>query len=67
MKVSWIKYLIAGIILTGIIIFLAPGIYNGVVNTIPSSGPVQRAGHSLNRDDGILGCLPGHSSGSRPR
>ena len=39
MKVSWIKYLIAGIILTGIIIFLAPGIYNGVVNTIPSSGP----------------------------
>jgi len=39
MELRWIKYLIAGVILTGIIIFSAFALYNVVVFKIPVFGP----------------------------
>jgi len=39
MKLHWIKYLVAGIILTGIIILPAIAIFNAVVYKIPVFGP----------------------------
>lgn len=39
MELRWIKYLIAGVILTGVIIFSAIALYNVVVCKIPVFGP----------------------------
>lgn len=39
MRLRWFGYLVAGIILTGIIIFSAIGIYHVVASGIPVLGP----------------------------